>query len=71
MKAIDQDAVLNMAHAQGQGWVDAATAQRIAAAATKAVQAVAAVGPGVEPVLLEQAAGGFAAALEALAETQP
>ncbi len=70
MKAIDQDAVLTLAHAQGQVWVDAATAQRIAAAATTAVQAVAAVGPGVDPVLLEQAAGDFAALLDALAEPQ-
>jgi hypothetical protein len=70
MTAIDQEAVLALAHAQGQTWVDAATAQRIAAAATTAVQAVAAVGPGVEPVLVEQAAGDFAATLEALAEPQ-
>jgi hypothetical protein len=70
MQVIDQDAVLTLARAQGQDWVDAATAQRIAAAATTAVQAVAAVGPGVEPALLEQAAGDFAAMLEVLAEAQ-
>ena len=70
MKVIDQGAVLTLAHAQGQDWVDAATAQRIAAAATTAVQAVAAVGLGVEPVLLEQAAGDFAAMLDALADSR-
>lgn len=68
---IDAQSVLALARAQGHDWVDEETARRIAAAAMTAVQAVAAAAPQSGPVLLEQAAGEFAATLEALAEAPP
>lgn len=67
---IDSQAVLAMARAQGHDWVDAETAQRIAAAAATAARAVAAAAPPPGPVLLEQAPGEFLATLDALAEAQ-
>jgi hypothetical protein len=70
-ETIDAQAVLTLAHAQGQAWVDFDTAGRIAAAATTAVQAVAASSAGGQPVLLEQSAFEFTAALEALADPPP
>ncbi len=69
-ETIDAQAVLILAHAQGQTWVDVETAKRIAAAATTAVQAVAAAASGVEAAPLEDSALEFAATLEALAEPQ-
>jgi len=69
-ETIDAQAVLILAHTQGQTWVDVETAKRIAAAATTAVQAVAAVASGVAAAPLEDSALEFAATLEALAEPQ-
>jgi hypothetical protein len=65
--SIDANAVRVLAHAQGHDWVDEEVAKRIAAAATTAAQAVAACVPGAELGLFADAAGEFAATLEALA----
>lgn len=70
VETIDAQAVLMLAHAQGQTWVDIETARRIAAAATTAVQALASVASGVEAAPLEDSALEFAATLEALGEPQ-
>jgi len=67
-KTIDAETVMKLAHAQGHAWVDEQAAARIAAAATTAVEAVAASAPRGEPLLLDQAAGEFLATLDALAE---
>lgn len=69
-ETIDAQAVVILAHAQGQTWVDVETAKRIAAAATTAVRAVAASAAGAEPLLLEQSAFDFTTMLESLAEPQ-
>ena len=69
-KAIDDVAVLTLAHAQGHDWVDREVAKRIAAAATAAVNAVAAAAPVAGQGLLADAAVEFAATLESLAEPQ-
>ena len=69
-KAIDDAAVLTLAHAQGHEWVDREVAKRIAAAATLAVNAVAASVPVAGQGLLTDAAAEFAATLESLAEPQ-
>jgi BioD-like phosphotransacetylase family protein len=67
-RVIDANAVRVLAHAQGHVWVDEDVAQRIAAAATTAVQAVAASVPTAETGLFPDAAIEFAATLDALAE---
>jgi hypothetical protein len=69
-ETIDAQAVVILAHAQGQTWVDVETAKRIAAAATTAVRAVAASAAGAESLLLEQSAFEFTTMLESLAEPQ-
>jgi hypothetical protein len=69
-KAIDDEAVLTLAHAQGHDWVDREVAGRIAAAATVAVRSVAASAPCADAGLLADAAAEFAVTLEALAEPQ-
>ena len=67
MSDLDADVILRLAHAQGQTWVDQATAARIAtgaAAATRAVDAtIATSGTG----LVEDDPNAFLAALESLA----
>ena len=67
MVEIDAESVLKLAHAQGQVWVDAETAARIASGAAAASRAVldACARPGTDP--LETDADSYAAALEALA----
>lgn len=70
-KAIDDEAVLTLAHAQGHEWVDREVAKRIAAAATVAVNAVAAALPASGQGLRTDAATEFAAMLESLAEPHP
>jgi len=65
---IDAQAVLTLALAQGQTWLDEEAAKRIAVAATAAVRAVEASTPQAVPLLLEEAAGEFLARLEALSE---
>jgi len=65
---IDATAVLVLARAQGHHWVDEAVAGRIAAAATAAVQAVAASLPKETTELLSDPAADFMATLDALAE---
>jgi hypothetical protein len=65
---IDVAAVLVLARAQGHGWVDEEVAGRIAAAATAAVQAVAASLPKDTTRLLSDPAADFIATLDALAE---
>jgi len=68
MSDVDPDMILRLAHAQGQTWVDPATAARIAigaAAATRAVAtAIATSGTG----LVDDDPSAFLAALESLAD---
>jgi hypothetical protein len=70
-KAIDDEAVLTLAHAQGHEWVDREVAKRIAAAATVAVNAVTAAMPAGGQGLLSDASTECAATLESLAEPHP
>jgi len=65
---IDATAVLVLARAQGHRWVDEEVAGRIAAAATAAVQAVAASLPKGTTELLSDQAVDFMTMLDALAE---
>jgi hypothetical protein len=68
MNKIEAIAVLALARAQGQAWVDEAAAQRIAAGASAAVAAVeASLRQGETGWLIEDSAG-FLATLEQLAE---
>lgn len=68
MPQIDAAAVLALAQAQGQHWVDAAAAERIAAGATAAIAAVSATLRSAEPALLTAESAAFLAVLESLAD---
>jgi hypothetical protein len=68
MTRITVEAVLELARAQQQDWVDVATAGRIAAGASAAVAAVMASAAALEPGLLLADSEQFADALEALAD---
>jgi hypothetical protein len=65
---IDADTVLALARAQGQHWLDAAAAERIAAGATAAIAAVSATLRSAEPGLLTAESAAFLATLESLAD---
>jgi len=67
---IDADAVLALAHAQGQAWIDPAAAGRIAAGAAAAVAAVHATLRSADPGLLTVDSATFLDVLEALADPQ-
>lgn len=66
MPQIDADTVLDLARAQGQHWIDAAAAERIAAGASAAIAAVRATLHD-EPGLLTAEGAAFLAVLESLA----
>lgn len=68
MSQIDADTVLALARAQGQHWIDATAAERIAAGATAAIAAVSATLRDAEPGLLTAESAAFAAVLESLAD---
>lgn len=67
MTRIDAEIVLALARAQGHAWVDAAAAERIAAGASAALDAVQATTRSAEPALLTTDPAVFLATLEALA----
>jgi actin-like ATPase involved in cell morphogenesis len=69
--SIDAAAVLVLARAQGQAWVDDEVAKRIAAAATTAVQAVNEALPQATPEMFSDSAADFLATLDVLAEPAP
>jgi hypothetical protein len=68
MPRIDAETVRALARAQGQHWVDAAAAERIAAGASAALAAVEATLRDAEPGLLASDGAAFADVLEALAD---
>lgn len=68
MPQIDAETVLALAQAQGQHWIDAAAAERIAAGATVAIAAVSATLRSAEPGLLTTESAAFLDALESLAD---
>ena len=68
MPNIDPDTVLALARAQGQHWIDAEAAERIAAGATAALAAVDATLRSAEPCLLASDGAAFADVLESLAD---
>jgi hypothetical protein len=65
---IDADTVLALARAQGQHWIDATAAERIAAGATAAIAAVSATLRSAEPGLLTADSATFLDVLESLAD---
>jgi hypothetical protein len=65
---IDPDTVRALAQAQGQHWLDAAAAERIAAGASAAIAAVDATLRSAEPGLLTGDGTAFMDLLESLAE---
>jgi hypothetical protein len=67
MAEIDHELVLKLAHAQGQLWVDAETAARIASGASAAVRAVCETAARVREEPLAADTASYAAILEALA----
>lgn len=68
MPYIDPDTVLALARAQGQHWIDAAAAERIAAGASAATAAVDATLRSTEPSLLTSDGAAFIDLLESLAD---
>lgn len=68
MPQIDADTVLALARAQGQHWIDATAAERIAAGATAAIAAVSASLRSAEPGLLATDNATFLDVLESLAD---
>lgn len=68
---IDAGAVLALARAQGQDWVDATAAERIAAGAAAAVAAVEAAARSGAPGPLATDQAEFLATLESLAGPGP
>jgi hypothetical protein len=68
---IDADTVLTIAQAQGQHWIDATAAERIAAGATAAITAVGATLRSADPGLLTAESAAFLATLESLADPPP
>lgn len=68
MPTIDADTVLALARAQGQHWIDATAAERIAAGATAAIEAVSATLCSAEPGLLTTDDATFLDVLESLAD---
>ena len=68
MPQIDADTVLALARAQGQHWIDATAAERIAAGATAAIAAVSASLRNAEPGLLTTDNATFLDVLESLAD---
>jgi hypothetical protein len=67
MTRLDAATALDLARRQQQAWVDEAVAQRIAAGAAAAVEAVQAALAEAGPGLLSTDAADFLAVLEALA----
>ena len=68
MPQINAGTVLDLAHAQGQHWIDADAAERIAAGAAAAIAAVSATLRSAEPGLLTAESAAFLAVLESLAD---
>lgn len=68
MPQIDADTVIALARAQGQHWVDATAAERIAVGAAAATAAVSATLGSAEPGLLTAESAAFLAVLESLAD---
>ena len=68
MPQIDADTVLALARAQGQHWIDATAAERIAAGATTAVAAVSETLRSAQPGLLTTDGEAFLDVLESLAD---
>ena len=68
MPQIDADTVLALARAQGQHWIDATAAERIAAGATAAIAAVNATVCSAEPGLLTTDDATFLDVLESLGD---
>lgn len=68
MPQIDADTVLALARAQGQDWIDAIAAERIAAGATAAIAAVSATLRSAEPGLPTIDSAAFLDVLESLAD---
>jgi hypothetical protein len=64
---VDADVILRLAHAQGQTWVDLATAARIATGAAAAARAVDATMATSGTGLVDDDPSAFLAALESLA----
>jgi len=67
VQSIDAEAVLALARAQQQDWIDAAAAERIAVGASAAVAAVNETLRNLGPGMLESDGAGFLDMLEALA----
>jgi CTP:molybdopterin cytidylyltransferase MocA len=67
MVEIDGESVLKLAHSQGQLWVDAETAARIASGAAAAVRAVREAAAQVDGEPLAADADSYPVTLEALA----
>jgi hypothetical protein len=68
MPHIDPHTVLALARAQGQHWIDAAAAERIAAGAAAAIASVEATLRSVERGLLAGDGAAFLEVLESLAD---
>lgn len=71
MQKIDAGTVLVLARAQGQHWIDATAAERIAAGATAAIAAIAAMSEtlrNAEAGLLTTGSAAFLDVLESLAD---
>ena len=68
MPQIDADTVLALARAQGQHWIDATAAERIAAGATAAIAAVSETLRSAQPGLLTTDSATFLDVLESLAD---
>ena len=68
MQRIDTEAVLALARAQQQDWIDAAAAERIAVGASAAVAAVNATLRNLGPGMLVSDGAGFLEMLETLAD---
>jgi hypothetical protein len=67
MRPLEPTTVLDLARQQQQSWIDEDVAQRIAAGAAAAVDAVRVVLADTPPSLLVDDSAGFLATLEALA----
>lgn len=70
MADLDADAALRMAILQGQSWMDATVAARIAVGAEAAVAAVMTALAGAPPGFTVSGSAGFLATLEALSEVE-
>ena len=68
MQKINADTVLDLARAQGQHWIDASAAERIAAGATAAIAAMSETLRNAEAGLLTTGSAAFLDVLESLAD---